>query len=222
MQGERAPHCPHRRGAALELVQSTLDAARAVWSPGELRLQTSLQLSIRTHFFGSDWYLSQMPCLPNKQTSFPNFPLLWSKNCLLTGQKLSCFSTCVTWTWGEFKVLIMWLFHSLFLLLTIFHFTLIRRVLLSLSNLTCLFLCNENPGSRYIMWYTVPSSHNTVGSPCYGIKTTHGRCKIYPWEVIAFFNWETILSKTNLTFLVSDTQTDFKKEMVHNKKSKFQ
>lgn len=159
----------------------------------------------RNAFFSSDWYLPQMPCLPNKLTSFPNLPLLWSKDCLLIGQKLSCFSTCVTWTWGELKVLIMWLFHSLFLLLTTFHFTLIWRVLLSLSNLTCLSLCNENPGSRYIMWYTVSSSHNTVGSPCYGIKTTHGKCKIFPWEVITFFDWEIILSKTNLIFLVSDT-----------------
>lgn len=112
--GERVPHCLHRRGAALELVQSTLNAARAVRSPGELRLLTSLQPRIPKHFFGSDWYLPLMPCLLNKLTSFPNLPLLWSKDCLLKGQKLSCFSACVTWTWGEFKWLIMWLFQSFF------------------------------------------------------------------------------------------------------------
>lgn len=202
-------------------MQSTLNAARAVRSPGELRLQTSLQLGIRTHFFGSDWYLPQMPYLPNKLTSLPYFPLLWSKNCLLIGQKLSCFlplslkpgQNSRSWK-CSFSIVF-------FLLLTIFHFTLIGRVLLSLSNLTCLSLCNENPGSRYIMWYTVPSSHNTVGSPCYGIKTTHGKCKIYPWKVITFFDWEIILSKTNLTFLVSDTQIDLKKEVMHNKKLSF-
>lgn len=61
------------------------------------------------------WLISSlMPCLLNKLTSFPNLPLLWSKDCLLKGQKLSCFSACVTWTWGEFKWLIMWLFQSFF------------------------------------------------------------------------------------------------------------
>jgi len=65
--------------------------------------------------------------------------------------------------------------HSVFLLLTIFPYTLIWPILLSLPNLTCLSLCNENTDSRYIMWCIVSSSHNTLGSLCYGVKTTHGK-----------------------------------------------
>lgn len=170
----REPHTPARERSCLAVVAKHIKCSQSSRSPGELWLQTLLQTRIQTHFFGSDRYLAQMPCLPNKLTSFPNLPLLWSKGCLLRWQKLSCFSTCVTWTWGKFNVLIIWLFHSLFLLLTIFHFPLIWRVLLSLSNLSCLSLCNEDSGSRYIMWYTVSSSHNTAGSACY---------KDHTWQV---------------------------------------
>lgn len=84
-------------------------------APREPRLQRPLQPRERTQFFGSDWYLLQKPCLPNKLTFFSNLHLPWPKDCcLLTGQKLSHFSTCVTWTWGEFKLLIIWVFHVVF------------------------------------------------------------------------------------------------------------
>lgn len=144
---------PHKIRGALKLVQRTWNAAGTSWECWpQLRLERWLQPRRRTHCFGSDWYLLQMPYLPNKLTSFSNLCLLWSKDsCLLMGQKWSRFSTCVTWTWGEFKVLIVWVFHSLLLLLTILPFTLIWTVLLSFSNLTCLSLCNENTNSRYIM-----------------------------------------------------------------------
>lgn len=118
----RKPHASlHKTGAALKLAQRTLNAAEQLGSadhslcPKELRLKRLLQPRKSTHFFGSDWYLLEMPCLPNKLTSFCNLCLLWSNDCcLLIGQKLSRFSTCVTWTWGDFKVLIIWVFHIVF------------------------------------------------------------------------------------------------------------
>lgn len=158
-------------------------------APKEPRLQRLLQPRERTHFFGSDWYLLQKPCLPNKLTSFSNLHVPWPKDCcLLIGQKLSHYSTCVTWTWGEFKHLIIWIFHVVFFsLLTIFPFTLIWRVPLSLSNLTCLSLCNENTYSRYIVWCIVSSSHNTLGSLCYGIKTTQGEVERFIHEKSLYY-----------------------------------
>ena len=92
-----------------------LGSADCSQCPEGLTLERLLQPRIRTVFFGSDWCLLQMPCLPNKLTSFSSLHLLRSQDCfLLIGWKLSRFSTCISWTWGEFQVLIIWVFHIVF------------------------------------------------------------------------------------------------------------
>lgn len=189
----RDPHVsPPKIGTALKLVQRTLKAAEQLGSadcslcPRELRLERSLQPRRRTHFFGSDWYLLQMPCLPNKPTSFSNLqvPLSFDR------AEIKLFFYIHHLNLGRIQGPDNMGFpYSLFLLLTIFPLTLIWPVLLSLSNLTCLSLCNENTDSRFMMWYIVSSSHNTLGSLGYGIKE-------YTRQVARFIHEKSLHSLT--------------------------
>lgn len=59
------------------------------------------------------------------------------------------------------------------------------------------------------MWYTVLSSHNTVGSPCYKDYTRQVQDLSLGSHYILWLRNNTLQDKLNI--LVSDTQIDLKK-----------